>query len=98
MSTLKLQVLNDTCGTKSSDESQQTNGNSQNRETKDLTLVFNQKIVNGLLLDGDKLAWHKDRVEAWQRGERIAPVTIDMALTRACNARCTFCYAMLQDN
>ena len=31
-------------------------------------------------------------------GERIAPVTIDMALTRACNYGCHFCYAMLQEN
>jgi hypothetical protein len=36
-----------------------------------------------LILDGTKLAWHLDRVRAWERGERIAPITIDMALTRA---------------
>ncbi len=97
MNILKLPALNDTCSIKSGNESQQTDGNPQ-KFTNDLNLVFNQKIVNGLLLDGDKLAWHKDRVEAWLRGERIAPITVDMALTRACNARCTFCYAMLQDN
>ncbi|HMR74005.1 MAG TPA: radical SAM protein [Polyangiaceae bacterium] len=51
-----------------------------------------------LILDGTKLAWHLDRVAAWQRGERIAPITIDMALTRACNYACHFCYAMLQEN
>jgi MoaA/NifB/PqqE/SkfB family radical SAM enzyme len=52
----------------------------------------------GLVLDGTKLAWHMDRVRAWERGERIAPITIDMALTRACNYACHFCYAMLQEN
>ena len=25
-----------------------------------------------LILDGTKLAWHMDRVRAWERGERIA--------------------------
>ena len=51
-----------------------------------------------LILDGSKIAWHTDRVEAWKRGERIAPITIDMALTRACNYSCGFCYAMFQEN
>jgi MoaA/NifB/PqqE/SkfB family radical SAM enzyme len=51
-----------------------------------------------LILDGTKLEWHPERVAAWERGERIAPLTIDMALTRACNYACHFCYAMLQEN
>ena len=51
-----------------------------------------------LLLDGTKIAWHMERVAAWERGERIAPITIDMALTRACNFACEYCYAMLQEN
>ena len=51
-----------------------------------------------LILDGTKLPWHMERVAAWERGERIAPITIDMALTRACNYGCHFCYAMLQEN
>ena len=32
------------------------------------------------------------------RGYQIAPITIDMALTRACNYACHYCYAMLQEN
>jgi MoaA/NifB/PqqE/SkfB family radical SAM enzyme len=51
-----------------------------------------------LNLDGTKIAWHQDRIRAWERGERIAPITIDMALTRACNYACHYCYAMLQEN
>ncbi len=51
-----------------------------------------------MILDGHKLAWHKDRVEAWLGGERIAPITIDCALTRRCSYRCTYCYGMLQAN
>ena len=51
-----------------------------------------------LILDGTKISWHQDRIRAWERGERVAPVTIDMALTRACNYACQYCYAMLQEN
>lgn len=49
-----------------------------------------------LILDGTKLQWHEERVQAWERGERIAPITVDMALTQACNFRCHYCYATLQ--
>lgn len=51
-----------------------------------------------IILDGHKLEWHRGRVEAWLRGERIAPITIDCALTRACSYRCVYCYGMLQAN
>lgn len=51
-----------------------------------------------LILDGTKIAWHQDRISAWERGEKIAPITVDMALTRACNFACHYCYAMLQEN
>ena len=51
-----------------------------------------------LILDGTKILWHLERVKAWERGERVAPITIDMALTRACNYACNYCYAMLQEN
>ncbi|OGI33236.1 MAG: radical SAM protein, partial [Candidatus Moranbacteria bacterium RIFOXYB12_FULL_35_8] len=50
------------------------------------------------ILDGHKLAWHKDRVDAWLRGERIAPITIDCALTRKCSYNCVYCYGKLQTN
>lgn len=55
-----------------------------------------QTREGALILDSHKLAWHMDRVEAWEAGERIAPVSVDMALTRACGAMCSFCYAMMQ--
>ena len=57
-----------------------------------------QETTERLLLDHSKLAWHTDRVAQWERGEKIAPITIDMALTRACDASCSFCYAMLQES
>ena len=50
-----------------------------------------------LVLDGHKLSHHYDRVAAWENGERIAPITVDMALSRACGAMCSFCYAMVQE-
>lgn len=51
-----------------------------------------------LILDGQKLAWHRERVESWLRGERIAPITIDCALTRRCTYKCVYCYGQLQQN
>ena len=54
--------------------------------------------MKNLILDGHKLEWHRDKVEAWLAGERIAPITIDCALTRKCNFRCIYCYGQLQAN
>ena len=51
-----------------------------------------------LILDSHKLSYHMDRVEAWEAGERIAPISVDMALTRACGAMCSFCYAIMQES
>src|SRR3990167_5200519 len=69
------------------------------------TSAVNQEHINKLVgselgsyLDGTKINWYHDRVRAWERGERIAPVTIDMALTTTCNMGCEFCYRFLQHN
>jgi MoaA/NifB/PqqE/SkfB family radical SAM enzyme len=51
-----------------------------------------------LILDSHKLAWHLERVQQWEMGEKIAPIGVDMALTRACGAMCKFCYAMVQES
>ncbi len=51
-----------------------------------------------LILDGTKVQWHQDRLKKWAAGERFAPITVDMALTRACNYACHFCYAQMQEN
>ena len=34
-----------------------------------------QTREGALILDSHKLSWHMDRVEAWEAGERIAPVS-----------------------
>jgi MoaA/NifB/PqqE/SkfB family radical SAM enzyme len=57
-----------------------------------------QTLDGTLILDSHKLSYHMDRVQAWENGERIAPVSIDMALTRACSSMCSFCYAMMQES
>jgi len=56
-----------------------------------------QTNAGALILDSHKLAYHMDRIKAWESGERFAPVSVDMALTRGCGAMCTFCYAMMQE-
>lgn len=61
-------------------------------------LTQNKRHPGEMILDGHKLAWHKDRVEAWLNGERIAPITIDCSLTRRCTYRCAYCYGALQAN
>ena len=66
----------------------------------DTKVISNNSIntnAGELILDSHKLAYHFDRVETWENGEVIAPVSVDMALTRACGAMCSFCYAMMQE-
>jgi MoaA/NifB/PqqE/SkfB family radical SAM enzyme len=65
-----------------------------------MSIIHEKEIAtkNGnLILDSHKLSHHFERVQAWESGERIAPVSVDMALTRACGAMCAFCYAMVQE-
>ena len=57
-----------------------------------------EDFTDSLILDGTKIGWYPERIAAWERGEKIAPVTIDAALTRQCNYACHFCYAMMQEN
>ena len=63
-----------------------------------MTSAAVQTKEGALILDSHKLSWHYDRVAAWEAGERIAPVSVDMSLTRACSAMCSFCYAMMQES
>lgn len=63
-----------------------------------MTSTAVQTREGALILDSHKLSWHYDRVSAWEVGERIAPVSVDMSLTRACSAMCSFCYAMMQES
>ncbi len=42
-------------------------------------------------LDGHKLYWHLDRVLAWQRGEAVPPIYVEVSPVSFCNHRCIFC-------
>lgn len=53
-------------------------------------------MKNKFILDGSKLMYHKERVNAWLKGERIAPITIDCALTTKCTYKCVYCYGKMQ--
>ena len=64
----------------------------------EMTKHLNEELSQTLILDGTKIQWYTDRVKKWEKGEKIAPVTIDIALTRSCNYACHFCYAMTQEN
>ena len=48
--------------------------------------------------DTTKALWHMGRIiQHFDRGERIAPVHIDMGLSKFCNVSCVFCYGMFQN-
>ncbi|OGQ96478.1 MAG: radical SAM protein [Deltaproteobacteria bacterium RIFOXYD12_FULL_57_12] len=49
-------------------------------------------------MDGHKLHLHPARVRDWLDGERIAPLHIDVGLSRGCNIRCEYCFGAMQGN
>ena len=50
------------------------------------------------MMDGHKLYWHLDRVSDWQKGKRIAPIHIDVGLSKGCNIKCVYCFGAVQGN
>ena len=50
------------------------------------------------LMDGHKLLWHLDRVNDWNKGNKIAPIHIDVGLSKGCNIKCEYCYGATQGN
>ena len=59
------------------------------------------ELADKLILDGttaltSKVGWYPERIAAWKRGEKIAPITIDVAMTRRCQASCAWCFAQTQ--
>lgn len=55
-------------------------------------------MADKYLMDGHKLYWHLDRVNDWLSGKRIAPIHIDVGLSKGCNIRCEYCFGVLQGN
>jgi MoaA/NifB/PqqE/SkfB family radical SAM enzyme len=50
------------------------------------------------MMDQSKTLWHMDRViDHFEKGKRIAPVHIDMGISKFCNIKCVFCYGMFQN-
>ena len=50
------------------------------------------------LFDGNKLMWHMDRVhDHFRDGKKIYPLHIDLGATKACNAKCVYCYGTFQN-
>ena len=45
-------------------------------------------VLDGTTAMSSKVGWYPERIKAWQRGERVAPVTLDVSLTRRCQAAC----------
>lgn len=42
-------------------------------------------------IKGHKLYWHLSRVDDWVNGKRIAPVYLEIGITRNCNIACVYC-------
>ncbi|MEK0337530.1 MAG: radical SAM protein [Nitrosopumilus sp.] len=48
-------------------------------------------------MDSDKLLWHMPRVmQHFDKGERVAPVYLDMGVTKKCNLSCIYCFGASQ--
>jgi len=48
-------------------------------------------IMDKYALDGHKLFWHLDRLQAWQSGALIAPIYVEVSPVSYCNHKCIFC-------
>lgn len=55
-------------------------------------------MVDQYKMDGHKMLWHLDRVNAWNQGEKIVPLHIDVGLSKGCNIKCEYCYGATQGN
>lgn len=55
-------------------------------------------MTDKYVMDGHKMIWHLDRVSDWENCNRIAPLHIDVGLSKGCNIRCQYCFGVLQGN
>lgn len=55
-------------------------------------------MTDKYLMDGHKLYWHTDRINEWLDGKRIAPLHIDVGLSKGCNIKCHYCFGVMQGN
>ncbi|MBF0561760.1 MAG: radical SAM protein [Alphaproteobacteria bacterium] len=55
-------------------------------------------MADPYMMTGHKMIYHLDRVNDWLSGKRIAPLHIDVGLSKGCNIRCNYCYGATQEN
>lgn len=55
-------------------------------------------MFDKFLMDGHKLYWHLDRVNDWLNNKKIAPLHIDVGLSKGCNIHCEYCFGIMQGN
>lgn len=55
-------------------------------------------MADKYIMDGHKLYWHLDRVNDWLNGKRVAPLHIDVGLSKGCNIKCEYCFGAIQRN
>ena len=55
-------------------------------------------MKDSYIMEGHKLHWHLPRVNDWLDGKRIAPIHIDVGLSKGCNIRCEYCFGAIQGN
>lgn len=49
-------------------------------------------------MTSNKLLWHMERVREWEKGNKVAPIHIDLGISRGCNIQCNYCYGATQGN
>jgi MoaA/NifB/PqqE/SkfB family radical SAM enzyme/metal-sulfur cluster biosynthetic enzyme len=54
--------------------------------------------LDAFRMNGHKMLWHLERVLDWKSGKRVAPLHIDVGLSKGCNIRCHYCYGVTQGN
>lgn len=47
--------------------------------------------AEALILDGSKICYHREILESYLNRRRVAPITIECAITTICNYKCIFC-------
>ena len=57
-----------------------------------------KKINDKFKMDSNKMLWHLDNIVKWQKSEDVAPIAIEMSLSKGCNQRCIFCFGKFQGN
>ncbi len=55
-------------------------------------VMAGKHVQDKYLMTGHKLLWHLDRVSDWLKGEKIAPLHIEIGITNGCNLACKYCY------